>query len=227
MLLTAVLAIVGTIVTLVFLALLGHRILSRASLTHVRQIERVKEFHAALVAYAESRGADQQAFQQLSMQSSAIETVLGWDNIVSGVQVGFYMLNRAPLLPLALQEMRREYGEGSSWRDRGGMIADVVQTTLFRHVGRRAEQAEKLHESAGRLSACVAAGWAAVSALPMSILSAFGLLNMRSAEAARKSVLFRLWSLVLALAAISAPILAYLADSDKIDAAAHALLHLR
>jgi hypothetical protein len=218
--------LVGLIIGVAVLA--GLAIAGRVSLVQeIAENERIgiliRDFHEDLVAYANSNGDNQSAFQRLTMKSTEVEGALGWDNIVNGVQIGMYMLNNARLLPLALQEMRREYNDGFGWRD-GGQIADVVQTVLFRHAGRRVQRADNLVKRAGRFWSCVAKGWSAVAALPISILSGFGLLNARRASAARRSLVFRLWNLLLALAAISGPVFAYLADREKIDAAIRGLL---
>ena len=159
------------------------------------------------------------------MNTSLVEAALGWDNYVVGVRVGLYVLNNAPILPIAVQEMRREYNDGSGFRDRGGDIADAVQTVLFRHLGRRKEMEAALQVRAGSFGSCLATGWASLAGIPISILSAFGLLDARKARAARQSVLFRVWSLVTALATVAGPTFAYLADREKIDATIRAFLH--
>ncbi len=224
MLLTLLVGLIIAIVILASLAIFGRVSLARAIAENDRLGLLVRNFHEDLVAYANSNGSDQRAFQRLTMKSTAVEGALGWDNIVNGVQIGMYMLNNARLLPLAIQEMRREYSDGLGWRDRGGQIADVVQTVLFRHAGRRAQRADNLVTRAGRFWSCVARGWSAVAALPISVLSGFGLLNAGTASAARQSLVFRFWNLLLALAAISGPVFAYLADREKIDAAVRGLL---
>lgn len=214
----------AVIVIIAILTIAGRIILVASFAENERFGLLVRDFHQDLVSYANSKGEDQGAFQRLTMRSAAVEGALGWDNIVSGVSVGMYMLNNAPLLPLAVQEMRREYGDGLGWRDRGGEIADVVQTVLWRHLGRRSTRADHLTEQAGSLRSCLGAGWLAVASLPLSILSAFGLLTARRANAVRESLLFRLWNLLLACAAISGPVFAYLADREKIDVALRTLL---
>ncbi|QJU56829.1 hypothetical protein HL653_02625 [Sphingomonas sp. AP4-R1] len=224
MILTVMAATVALAFVLLALAFIGRISFVRAIAENERRAQTVADFHSELVIYANSQGADQAAFRRLSMQSTALEAALGWDNIVSGVRIGMYMLNGARLFPLALQEMRREYGDGIGWRDRGGEIADAAQTVLFRHLGRRLERSEALNEKAGKLGTCIARGWSAVSSLPLSILAAFGLLKPSRAEAARASVIFKLWNLALALAAISGPVFAYLADREKIDAAVKSIL---
>jgi len=224
MLLTTLAGTLALILVLLVLAVIGRVGLVRAMVDNERDALVVSDFHRDLVAYANSQGNDQGAFQRLTMRSTALEAALGWDNVVSGVRIGMYMLNNASLFPLAIQEMRREYSDGLSWRDRGGQIADAAQTVLFRHLGRRQERGERLKDRVSRFGPCVAVGWSTVTALPLSILAAFGLLNQRRAQEARQSLLFRLWNFVLAVAAISGPVFAYLADRDKIDAAVRSLL---
>ncbi len=224
MLVTILATIVAIVVLLAVLAFIGRRTLGRYYSENERLFVVVRDFHQDLVTYANSQGSDQAAFRALSMRATAVESALGGDNYVTGVRVGFIMLNNAPLLPLALQEMRREYGDGIGYRNRGGDIADAAQTVLFRHLGRREAHADKLREQISSFGACILVGWANVTALPLYVLSAFGLLNARRVKAARASLIFRLWNFLLALAAIGGPLLAYLADSDKIDAAVRAML---
>ena len=201
------------------LSALGQARISRAITENAQLNQVAQEFHQDLVAYANSKGGNQEAFQRMTMKSVMVENALGWDNLVSGVQIGMYMMNNARLLPLAIQEMRREYGDGPDWRDKGGQIADVVQTVLFRHMGRRAERDRTLKTQSGRFWSCVATGWSVLTALPISVLEAFGLLNSSRASAAKQSSLFKLWNLLLATAAFLGPVFAYLADRDKIEAA--------
>lgn len=224
MLLTVLASTVAIVIILAVLALIGRRTLTRRYRENERLFVVVSDFHQDLVTYANSQGSDQAAFRALSMRTAAAENALGGDNYVTGVRVGMYMLNNAPLFPLALQEMRREYGDSLGYRDRGGDIADAAQTVLFRHLGRRQTHAEELRRQISRFGSCLAVGWANVTALPLYILSAFGLLNARRVKAARASLMFRLWNFLVALAAIGGPLLAYLADRDKIDAAVRGLL---
>lgn len=224
MLLTVLATVVAIVIILAVLAFIGRRTLNRYYSENERLFVVVRDFHQDLVTYANSRGSDQAAFRALSMRTAAAENALGGDNYVTGVSVGMYMLNNAPLFPIALQEMRREYGSGLGYRDRGGDIADAAQTVLFRHLGRRQAHAEELGKQISSFGACLSVGWANVTALPLYVLSAFGLLNARRVKAARASLVFRLWNFLLALAAIGGPLLAYLADSDKIDAAVRAML---
>lgn len=224
MLLTILTTGFAIIIILAVLAFIGRRTLNRYSSENERQFAVVADFHQDLVTYANSQGSDQAAFRALSMHTAAAEKALGGDNYVMGVMVGRYMLNKAPLFPLALQEMRREYGDGFSYRDRGGDIADAAQTVLFRHLGRRQAHAEELDAKISSFGSCLSVGWTNVTALPLYVLSAFGLLSRRRVKAARASLIFRLWNFLVALAAIGGPLLAYLADSEKIDAAVRALL---
>lgn len=223
MVVTSLLSALGIAAILALLAIIGRISLVSDHKENARLMELVATFHRDLVKYANSNGADQQAFKGLSMNTSAVEQALGWDNIVSGVNIGAYMLNGVPLLPFALHEMRREYNSGFSFQ-RGAAIADVIQTVLFRHAGRREEGAKGIKARMDSLRSCVAAGWTAVAALPLSVLAVSGLLSSGRADAARGSIFFKLWRLLLALAALSAPFLAYLADREKIDAGVRAFL---
>lgn len=224
MLITIFLALLATGLIIAILALIGRKSLSNAFAENDRQGALVNDFHRSLVVYAKSNGEDQSAYRELLMKSSAVERSLGWDNFVTGVRVGLYMMNGAQLLPLALHEMRREYGDGFGLRDTGGEIADIIQTVLFRHLGRRIEQADEIKAEGENLGSCIAAGWATLAAIPIWVLSAFGILSAARADAARSSLPFKLWNLLLAVAAISGPLIAYLADREKIDAAMRALL---
>lgn len=182
----------------------------------------VKEFHQDLVQFANSHGQDQGAYTRLSFKSSSVEKALGYDNYVSGVRIGHYQLQGAPLLPLAIQEMRRQLGD-YLWNKDGLAAADIVQTTLYRHLGRRQQIAESLAQEANSFRSCVAWGWSLVAAIPIAILESFGLLTPNGGRAVRQSLLFRLWSLLLALAAFAGPVIGYLADRDKVDATINAL----
>lgn len=216
MLLTIVLAIFVIVVFLAVLSLIGRAALGREMVQNDSDFGAVRDFHQQLVRYANSNGQDQSAFQYLAMNSPSVEAVIGWDNIVSGVRVGMYTLSGAPILPFAVHEMRREFGDGL-WGQRGGEIADSVQTVLFRHMGRREQSAVVLAKKAGSFGGCVSVGWTAISALPLTVLSVFGLLNRNKANRARESLIFRLWNLLLALVAIGGFVFAYLADREKID----------
>lgn len=222
MLLTLFLAFLVVLLTLAALAFIGRVVLVRALVENEEKALLVRDFHQDLVTYANSSGQNGDAFQRLAMSSAAVESALGWDNIVHGVQVGMYLLNNAPLLPLAIQEMRREYGDGL-WDRRGNEIADNVQTILFRHLGRRSQRFDHIQKQESSFGSCLAVGWSTVTALPITVLTAFGLLKRSKADRARNSLLFRLWNFLLALAAISGPLFAYLADRDKIDAAVRAI----
>ena len=224
MLLTAIIGLLASAILIAILAVVGRVSLVAALADNNRAALVVRDFHKSLVDYANSHGADQEAFQRLSMSSTSAEDALGWDNVVNGVQVGMYMLNNAPLLPIALQEMRREYGDGYGLSNRGGRIADAIQTVIFRHIGRRREREIRLQKKASSFGACVATGWTSLAALPISLLSAFGLLSARNVRAARGSFLFRLWNMLLAVATICGPVIAYLADQEKIDAALRIIL---
>ncbi len=224
MLLTVAATAVVIITVLAMLAFIGRRTLDSYYRENERLFILVRDFHQDLVTYTNSRGGDQGAFRTLSMSTAAAEKALGRDNYVTGVRVGLYMLNNAPLFPIALQEMRREYGDSLGYRDRGGDIADAAQTVLFRHLGRRQTYADELTEQISNFGSCLSVGWTNVTALPLYILSAFGLLNAHRVKTARASLLFRLWNFLVALAALGGPLLAYLADSDKIDAAVKAML---
>lgn len=223
MIITIMLSALGLVLIFALLAIVGWVSLVSGYKENAALTELVAAFHSDLVNYANSNGKDQQAFKSLSMNTTAVEQALGCDNIVSGVNIGTYMLNGVPLLPLALHEMRREYNSGYSFQQ-GGTIADVIQTVLFRHAGRRQELAKGIKKRMGSVGACIATGWTAVAALPLSALAAFGLLSYGRVDAARGSIPFKLWRLLLALAALSAPVLAYLADREKIDAGVRALL---
>jgi hypothetical protein len=222
MLLTSFLAFVVILLALAVLSFIGRALLIRALMENEEKALLVRDFHQDLVAYADSSGQNGDAFQRLVMSSPAVESALGWDNIVHGVRVGVYLLNNAPLLPLAIQEMRREYGDGL-WDRRGNEIADNVQTILFRHLGRRSQRLDRIQKQATSFGSCLAVGWSTLAALPITVLTAFGLLKRSKADKARNSLLFRLWNFLLALAAISGPLFAYLADRDKIDAAARSI----
>lgn len=223
MVVTGLLTALGIATVFVLLAIIGRVALVREYNENARLSQLVGEYHGDLVKYVNSNGADQQAFKRLSMSTSAVEQALGWDNIVTGVNIGTYMLNGVPLLPLALHEMRREFNSGYSFHS-GREIADVIQTVLFRHGGRREQTAHGTQSRMDSVFSCVAAGWTIVAALPLSILALSGLLSTGRADAARESILFKLWRLLLALAALSSPFLAYLADREKIDAGLRFLL---
>lgn len=219
MLLTLLAWIVISSILLGLLAMIGRISLVRELVENDQIIQVIRGFHENLVTYANSRGSNQNAFRELTMKSTVIEDALGWDNIVTGVRVGMYRLNNAPLIPIAIQEMRREYSDSFGFKDNGGEIADAIQTVLFRNVGRRSNIDARLRKKTQRIGSCVIRGWSIITALPISALHAFGLLNTKTVVRARHSFIFRLWNLLLALAAISSPVIAYLADRQKIDAA--------
>lgn len=185
--------------------------------------ELVSEFHQDVVKFANSDGEDASAFRQLTFKSSAVEVALGLDILVSGVQVGRYMLSAAPILPLAIQEMRSNLGD-HLFRSDGMKAADALQTVLFRHLGRRQQLATKLTENANSWLKCIALGWTTIAALPISVLEAFGILSKRRGESARRSLIFHFWSLLLALATISGPIVSYLSATKAVDEAVKTLL---
>lgn len=222
MLLTVLVAMAALGGILALLFGIGRRRINAAISENEKAGMLVREFHQDLVRFANSHGEDQDAYTRLSFKSSLVEKALGYDNYVSGVRIGLYQLQGAPLLPLAIQEMRRLLGD-YLWNKDGLAAADIVQTTLYRHLGRRQQAAENLAHDAASFRSCVAWGWGSVAALPVALLESFGLLTANRGEAVRRSIFFRLWSLLLALAAFAGPVIGYLADRDKVDTAIKAL----
>jgi hypothetical protein len=213
-------AIISIILLLVVLAIswvIGRTRIGAAINENDADAKLVGVFHADLVTYANSDGKNWDSYATLTMNCTSVEAALGSDNYVSGVTVGFYSLQGAPLLPLALQEMRRLFGD-SLWNNNGRATAEVVQTTLIRHLGRRKRLYEDLNRKSHSISACMSWGWATFAALPLSALKVFGVLTTRRVQSAKRSIIFRLWSFLLATATVLGPVIAYLADQKQVDA---------
>lgn len=181
----------------------------------------VSRFHESLATYANSEGQNSTAFGDLLRHTSEVEQRLGYDNVVNGVQMGHYLLNGAPILPLAIHEMRRNFGD-FVFRQDGGRIAAALENVLLRHLGKREAYGRDLAKQADSVAACILQGWSLIAALPISVLRAFDLVSARRSERIRSSLLFRLWrfvlALVIAVATLAGPTLAYLADKDAIEA---------
>ena len=200
------------------LALIGRANFKNSIGEHQSSIDEIANFHKSLALYANSNGDNQEAFRNLSMSCPRIEAVLGWDNIVSGITIGQYILSGAPILPMAIQQMRVEYNDPTRWRNKGTEIADALQTVLFRHVGRRENWIRIDEKKSKSIFSCIINGWISVSAIPISVMEGIGLLNSQKSRAAKESPIFKIWALLLALATFAGPLMAYLADKDKIDA---------
>jgi hypothetical protein len=224
MLLAILLGLITIAVVLIGLAWLGRAIILQDMKENKKSIDLILDFHQDLVDYGRSNGENNSAFIKLSTKSSTIESIIGHDNFVSGVHIGSYVLTNGYLLPFGIHEMRRHYNSEFRWDNEGGKIADSIQTVLFRHAGRRESYGNALQQKSGRFWKCVAQGWTTLAALPISVLEAFGIISESRAGIARQSWLFRLWNLLLALVTIISPIIAYLADSDKINAAIRTML---
>ena len=206
---------------------LGRIALVGAARENNSAIERVGSFHNDLVVYANSIGRDHAALTRLLIATTEVERTLGLDNYPSSLRMGHYMLQSAPVFPMALHEMQRQFGDGIFASD-ASQTAAAVDGILFRHLGRREALGRNLLERMRSPSSCIAHGWERVASFPLALLRAFGLLTRSREERARASLLFRLWSLLLALmlaaATIAGPVLSYLADRGKIDSELKGLL---
>lgn len=219
MLIAIILAVATIAIAVIGLAWLGRTIFLQKIKKNKQSIDLIIDFHKHLVDYGRSNGRDNAAFIRLAAKSSAIESIIGHDNFVSGIHIGSYILTNSYLLPFGIHEMRRHYNSEFRWDNAGGSIADSIQTVLFRHAGRREDYVDILQKKSSRFWNCVAQGWTAIAALPISVLQAFGIISESRAGKARQSWLFRLWNFLLALVTLAGPIIAYLADSEKINAA--------
>ena len=174
----------------------------------------VNDFHEELINFANSDGRNDRAYASMLDRSYAVEVALGIDNIVHGVRIGTYHLQGAPLLPLAIQELRGRFGY-DGYAGQGSEIASAIQNTLIRHKGWRKRLDADLRSEADSVLRCIAKGWTALVAIPISILVAFGILSQQSRRRLTESLVFRILSLLLAFASL---ILTYLANRQAIHA---------
>lgn len=224
MVVSIILGLLTIALMLASLAWFGRKIIFKEIKENEEIIQDILDFHGNLVRYANSNGTDNSAFLSLVSKSSNIEAGLGSDNFVNGIHIGSYLLTNYYLLPFSLHEMRRNYNSEFRWDNSGAKIADSIQTVLFRHAGRRENHGKLLRNLSKRFWACVAYGWTSFAALPISVLQAFGIISESKAGQARQSWLFKLWKLSLAIGTLVSPVIAYLADSEKVDSALRAML---
>ena len=220
---TISLATFAVLTLIIALWVVGRRRLAFSLTRNFEARDKVIKYHNNLMAYVNSGGKDEYAFSNLMMQTSEIERVLGYDNYVHGVKVGNYLLNTAPILPIAIHEMRRQFGD-FLWEKDAYRTADVLRSVVIRHLGSREETDRNIRASMAVKSDCIAEGWFTIAALPLALLRGFGLLSGEVVTNARSSILFRFWSLLLAMAAFAGPLVAYLADKAKIDSAVKTFL---
>jgi hypothetical protein len=199
-------------------ALLGRRKLIKRLEQNNRIAELIVEFQGNFVQWANSRGQDQSAYRAMSFDLAKVERALGRDNFVVGVKVGRYFLNGTPILPLAVHEMSNEFSWDLYSGNRGADIAREVQTVIFRHLGRREDIGKSIWERLNNFGSCAAEGWLTVAAIPVAVLSVFGIVKGDRVDAVRDSVGFRIWGLISGICVVGGPVIAYLADRTEIDA---------
>jgi len=208
---------------LIVLARVGHSQLTAQMQENTEAAEEVLGFLTSVVDYVNSAGKDEDAFVKVTTGLVGVERALGSDNYVHGVRIAHYLLNNAPILPLAVYEMRRLFAEWHTEKWAYG-VAEPLRTVLLRHLGRREAHNKAIQTASSSIGRCIAEGWGVVAGFPLSCLRAFGLLSERSERAAKGSLLFRLWSFLSAVATIAGPILSYMADRRAIDATVRTLL---
>jgi hypothetical protein len=213
---TLVYSFAGLCLVAVLLWLTGRRWIVREVVRHQTAIKEIVEYHNLLVQYAESRGGDTDAMNQLMIRSTRVEAILGADNWLSGARVVRNIYNGVPAIPFAIREIH-ETISNHLWQREAYQAAELVRNVLIRHVGRReSEEADLIEESKSHVRS-IALGWRLWAAIPLYILNSFGLIGRSSLKRARASLLFSIYSLILFFAAVAAPILAYLADKNAID----------
>lgn len=215
--------IVGVALALALLWLVGRWRIVRDLRYQEKVRNEVIAYQNALMTYANSRGQDRESYVQLLSDSTKMEGYLGYDNLIYNVRVRYTIYNGVPAIPLLINELPLLYGDYFNERHAPDAVG-AVNNVLIRHAGRREDAVHSFHERAKNPLACIAEGWKAIVALPISLLSAFGLISERRSSTARQSFWFKLSSVILFVAAIAGTAIAYIADREKVDAALRGLL---
>jgi hypothetical protein len=105
--------------------------------------------------------------------SAKLQQYLGLDNVVYNVRINFTIYNNVFAVPMLIEALQHAMGQWG--RDRETQItANAIQNALIRHGGRRDDRVQSLHKRANSPLLCIADGWKALVALPISFLRAFG-----------------------------------------------------
>jgi hypothetical protein len=196
--------------------LVGSRWLAKEVENHRCAINEVIKYHNNLIKYAESGGQDSASMHEMTLASTKVEEILGADNWIVGARVVRNLYNGVPAVPFAIREIHECIGD-HLWKKETYRAVELVRNLLVRHVGRRENDIDKLNVALKRPIRCIVTGWRILAAVPLYLLNEIGIINDRSLRTVQRSKLFSFYSLILFIAAVSGPILSYLADREKID----------
>lgn len=208
----------SSITLLLVLWVIGRHRLAAEMKENSKALERVGSFVQDFVLFANSAGRDERSFADVLLKAASVEADLGADNIARGIRIGPLMLNGVRLIPFSIYEIRRLFGSRIFVED-AHQAADTIRAILIRHIGRRTAQQAIMMQKHHQVTSCISEGWLSISSLPIAILSAFGLIGTITVKNIVSSIWFRLWSFLLAVATISGPIIAYLADFKQVNEA--------
>jgi hypothetical protein len=186
--------------------------------------EAVIKYHNDLVRYADSHGSDSEAMNALLLNSTKVERFLGADNWIVGSKVVKNYFNGVPAVPYAIRAIHESIAD-PLWQGEAYQAVELVRNILVRHVGRRNDEAEELTTASKNAFRCIALGWKLWAAIPLYLLSGFGLIKWGTVKRARNSLLFAIYSSILFVAAVAGPLFAYITDRAEINAALNGITH--
>ncbi len=182
----------------------------------VNDHEKINEFQSWLIAYGNGGCESREIMGKMLSSSTKVEAALGVDNYVSGVVAFHTRLMGVPVIPFVIREIDQKAGD-YLWRQDIQKALYLIDSVLIRRMGRIRDFLDDLKSQRKNPFVLFVRGWKYLWAIPLYLLSSFGLLGNRTVRSARESKPFQVITFLTLVATVLGCVFAYLPNRSLID----------
>jgi hypothetical protein len=201
------------------------RIRRRAS-ERLTRLSLANDFRHRFILFANSRGQDTAAYQWMLSKSTRLQNEMGHAGLYAQFREPFnggihydyaIILNMVPKVRELLADNRSNLlGGNSMYADMINSYVHAVDDALLRYIGQLQDADDQKAESYLNPIHCFRVGMEQIMALPLHLLSAFGLLGARTLSAITGAAIFKFAARLAALVAFVGSIMGMLVDGPQL-----------
>lgn len=180
-----------------------------------------EEFRSQFLAWGNSLGKDQAAFNWLIRNSSQMQNEMGGYGIYGSFKPPFanYVYNNYPIILNMIPELRQHFDRRDGFSRLEDQTIDSygksVDEAILRYIGASELKAKQNLREIRNPIVWLRVGVRSIISIPLLLLSSLGLLGSRTLGMMQGSVIFRLLTGVISLAGLAASVVTVLVGWDQ------------
>jgi len=187
------------LVLLVFIFLLGVSSIIRDYFTIHKKYIFTTEYFETLKAYIQSNGQDVEKYSWLTRKSSKIQTLMGSFGLVDYKPAAQnYIYKNYQLIVNGLGELRSYYNDNYVFSRLANEMSQTLQEALIRYIGVLEEHRDFYISQLKNPIIWFREGVRVIIALPINLLSWFGIINPLAVATITTNIIFRFFSGIIA-----------------------------